>query len=198
VAKVLRAPPVSRPALAAAVAGSTVLWTTSLVDWGWKIPVLPIATLILLATVLAAGEREPEGGAPLVLPLRIGAAAVAVAALVAIAIPFASTALIRQSQDDAREGDTAAALADARSAQNVEPGAATPRLQQALLLESLGDFDTAAAAAAGAAEREPTNWRIWLVRSRIAAERGEPGESLRFYREAKSLNPLSPVFSDAP
>jgi hypothetical protein len=184
-----------RSQLAAALAGATVLWTTSIFDWMWKIPVVPIATLLLIAVLVTAGDRQPAEDAALRLPLRAAAIAVSVLALVAIAIPFAGTSLVRQSQADAREGDDAAALRKARSAQNVQPGAAAPRVQEALLLESSGEYDAAAEAAEAATEREPTNWRTWLLLSRIEAQRGNPEAALRAYRQARSLDPLSRIFN---
>jgi tetratricopeptide (TPR) repeat protein len=183
-----------RSQLAAALAGATVLWATSIFDWMWKIPVVPIATLLLLAIVLTAGDEGTEEPAPLPPAWRVGVAAASLLAVVAIAIPFASTSLIRQSQSDAREGDVAGALADARSAQNVQPGAATPRVQEALLLESEGDLGPAEEAARAATEREPTNWKTWLLLSRIEAQRGKPDAALADFRTARSLDPLSSIF----
>jgi tetratricopeptide (TPR) repeat protein len=120
---------------------------------------------------------------------------VALAAVVAIAIPLASTALVRQSQDAAQAGDLTGALEDAKSAENVQPDAAAPRLQQALVLETEGDLAAAAAAARAATERESTNWQLWMVLSRIEAQRGNAEAAIRFYDKARSLNPISPVFS---
>ena len=193
----LRAAPRARSWLAAALAGSTVLWVTSLVDWTWKLPIIPVATLLLIAVTITAadgGEEEERSPSPLGIPWRVGAAAISLLAVVAIAVPLAGTSLIRDSQAEARAGDPEAALADARSAQNVQPGAATPRVQEALILESQGDVDGAAAAAQAATEREPSNWRTWLLLSRIEAQRGRPKAALATYRVAKTLNPLSPVF----
>jgi hypothetical protein len=193
--RVLRSDGSRRAQLSAALAGATVLWTTSLFDWMWKIPVVPIATLLLIAILVTAGDRRTEGSAALRLPLRVAVVAVSLLALVAIAIPFAGASLIRQSQADARDGDEAAALSDARSAQNVQPGAATPRVQEALLLEQQGEFAPAAAAAREATEREPTNWRTWLLLSRIEAQQGRPEAALRDYRKARELDPLSEIFA---
>lgn len=192
----LRAGPRARSWLAAAVAGSTVLWVTSLVDWTWKLPIIPVATLLLIAVTITAGDggegkRSPS---PLAIPWRLGVALVSLLAILAIAIPLTGTSLVRDSQEEARAGDPEAALADARSAQNVQPGAATPRMQEALILESQGEIEAAAEAARAATEREPTNWRTWLLRSRIEAQRGRPRAALAAYRTAKSLNPLSSVF----
>jgi cytochrome c-type biogenesis protein CcmH/NrfG len=77
----------------------------------------------------------------------------------------------------------------------VLPGSAAPRLQQALVLEEAGDLARAAAAARAATERESTNWRNWLVLSRIEAERGRAAASLRAFRRSESLNPNFSLFS---
>jgi len=65
----------------------------------------------------------------------------------------------------------------------------------ALVLERLGRFDEAAAAARLATEKESTNWRTWLTLSRIEAERGQARSSLAAFQRAKQLNPRSGVFA---
>jgi hypothetical protein len=190
----LRAGP-ERSLLAAALAGCVAFFLAAAVDWNWQMPALPIAALLLASTLVMAARTAPGAEARLRrLPLRIAVAVAALVAIVAIAIPLASTSLIRSSESAVRSGDLEAALADARSAENVESGAATPRLQQALVLELQGDLPAAAAAARGATERESTNWRTWLVLSRIEAERGRVDAAVAAFREARSLNPLSPLF----
>lgn len=194
-AVLLAAAPTERPALAAALAGCVAFCITATFDWMWQLPVIPVALLLLVAALLTAAEgseRAGQRGLPIVA--RLGVTAVALAAIVAIAIPLASTSLVRGSEAEAREGNLEAALEDARTAQNVQPGAASPRLQQALVLERLGEFPSAVKAARAATEREPTNWRTWLVLSRIEAENGEVAAAVRDYREARSLNPLSSIF----
>jgi hypothetical protein len=201
--RVVRSKVETRPVLAAALAGSTALWVTSIFDWTWKVPVLPGASLLLISVLLMHRdtdeqevEAESAAAKPSRIPLRVATAIAAIAAIVAIAIPLASTSLVRASQAEARDGDQQSALADARSAQNVEPSAASPRLQQALVLEAAGDFDDAAEAARGATEKESTNWRTWLVLSRIEAERGHADAAVSDYRVARSLNPLSEIFEE--
>jgi len=191
---VLLADPRLRPPLAAALAGCSAFFITAAFDWMWQLPVLPVAMLILAAALVAArGGAEPAPGS-LTLWQRLGIGLVAVVAIVAIAIPLASTSLLRQSEEDFREGNLEAALSAARSAENVEPAAATPRLQQALVLEAAGQFDDAAAVAREATERESTNWRPWLVLSRIEAQRGDATASVDAYVKARSLNPRSSIF----
>lgn len=185
-----------RPQLAAALAGCVAFCITATFDWIWQLPVLPVSLLLLTSVLLSTGTRPRRGESPaLRSPLQAAFALSSIAAIVAIAAPLASSTLIRQSQAYARAADLPAALRAARSAQNVRSDAATPRLQQALLLEAQGSLSLAAAAARGAAQRESTNWRIWLVLSRIEAEQGRASAALRHYREAKSLNPRSLLFA---
>lgn len=192
----LRADAAERSLRAAALAGCAAFCLTAGFDWTWQIPVIP-AALLLLAAVLVEppppeGGREPEA---LALPLRAAFVFAALVAIVAIAIPLAATSLVRQSESDARAGDLLGALEAAKSAENVQRGAATPRLQQALVLEEIGDLDAAADAASAAAERESTNWRPLLVLSRIEAKRGAAAAAVDAYRRARSLNPRSSLFA---
>ncbi len=185
-----------RPELAAALAGCTAFCVTAISDWMWQIPVMAVAFLLLAAVLVATGEDSEKdgGGATLKLPLRAAVALIALVVIAAISIPLASTSLVRKSEADARAGDLPAALSAARSAQNAQPGAASPRLQQALVLESQGELAAAASAARGATERESTNWRTWLVLSRIEAELGDASAAVRDYRKARLLNPFSELF----
>jgi Flp pilus assembly protein TadD len=190
----------NRPLFAAGIAGALAFCITAVFDWMWQIPVLPVA-MLLLGSVLVMRPEDPaaEAGSAkngrLPTTLRVAIAVAALVAIVAIAIPLATTSLVRQSESDARSGDLAAALQDARSAQNVQPDAAGPRLQQALVLEAQGDLAAAAGAALAATERESTNWRTWLVLSRIEAERGRAEAAVRAYGKARSLNPRSELFA---
>ena len=186
-----------RAARAAGLAACTAFCVTATFDWTWQIPVLPFCFLILASTLLAAGPRTEAraGGTASRWLLRGGGAALAIAALAAIAIPLASTSLTRESQTDARDGNSAAALTAALSAENVQPDAAGPRLQAALVLEAQGKIGQAAAAAGAAAEQEPDNWRNWLVLSRLQAERGNARGAITAYRRARTLNPYSSLFT---
>lgn len=185
----------ARPELAAALAGCTAFCLTAISDWMWQIPVLAVAFLLLAAVLVTAGTSPEEAeGAGLRPPLRAAVALIALVVIVAIAIPLASTSLVRESEADARAGDLPAALSAARSAQNAQPDAASPRLQEALVLESQGSLAAAAVAARAATERESTNWRTWLVLSRIEAELGDASAAVRDYRRARMLNPFSELF----
>jgi hypothetical protein len=191
----IRSSRLNRPQIAAALAGFVAFCFVAAFDWVWQIAVLPAAVLLLGAALVGAGHR-PGGPRrrPFPLWVRGGVVVIGLAMIVAIATPLSSITLVRESQADARAADLASALSAARTAQNAQPYAASPRIQEALLFESAGDLKAARVAALAATEREETNWRHWLVLSRIEAAQGLAHASLHHYRRAKSLNPRSPLF----
>lgn len=193
--RTVRAARQRRSQLAAPLAGCTAFCVAGIYDWGWELAVIPIAFLLLGSAVVTAGDPGDASPEPSYSwPARLAVAAVTLAAAIAIAIPLSSASLIRQSQDDVNAGDLPSALEAARSAQNVQPYAATPRLQQALVLELQGRLREAAVAARAAADREATNWRTWITLSRIEAEQGHVEASIDAYRRARGLNPRSRLF----
>src|SRR5206468_3164205 len=127
-------------------------------------------------------------------PSRAALALLSIPAVIAIAIPLATVTAVRDSQAAASRGKATKALADARTAASIEPQAATPDLQQALVFERAGQLDTAARYASRAAAREPRNWRPWLTLSRVEAERGHAAASVAAYRHARTLDRRSPIF----
>jgi tetratricopeptide (TPR) repeat protein len=159
--------------------------------------------MLLAAAVLAPALRtKTESKQPISAPagasawiVRGGAILLAVASLVAIAIPLAMTNAERSSQAAAAGRDYGPALADARAAERLEPGAASPQVQIALVLEAQGDAPAALAAARRAASNEPADWSTWLIVSRLEAETGHAVASVSAYRRAESLNPRSPIFA---
>lgn len=182
-----------RGQLAAALGSCVAFCVAAGFDWVWQIPVIPITFLILGATMLSAGDRNRTQG----LPWRGRAAVttIGVAALATIAVPLTAVTLVRQSQMDASSGDLNAAQSKALAAQKVQPSAASPYLQEALVAELQGDLRRAAKAARTATVNEPTNWRTWLVLSRIQAELNQVNKSISTYQRARSLNPRSQLFT---
>ena len=192
--RTIHTPKERRGQIAAALAGCAAFCLAAGFDWTWQLAAIPVAFL-LLAAVLLNGENsdhEPDSG--LRWYGRVAVALLGLVALVAIAIPLASTTEVRKSQDEADSGNLSAALASARTAIDIQPGAATPYLQEALVLELQGDLARAAVAAQTATDKEPTNWRTWIVLSRIEAQRGRVDVSTDTYLEAKRLNPRASIF----
>lgn len=190
-----RGPESRRTVAAGATAGVAAFAAGASVNWNWEISVLPMLALLLGAVALAAARDEPRQPAPRRRRSRVAIAAAAAIAICLIAIPLAATRALRDSQAEARAGNLTTALVRADQARSLQPYASTPRLQQALVLERAGSFEPAAGAIAAAISRSPLDWRLWLVRSRIDAKRGQASASVAAFRRARSLNPRSRIFA---
>jgi O-antigen ligase len=194
---VLRSQHESRTRAAAAAAALLAFMVSCAFDWYWQVPVLPVVFVLISAAVLAPSGGEAASRRDVVHPgtLRLLMVEVAVACLIAVAIPLATTNAVRASQAASSRGQLAVALRDAEEASRVEPGAASAQIQVALVQELRGDLPAALAAAREAAADEPENWSIWLVLSRLEAKTSHPRSSLVDYERARSLNPRSPLFA---
>jgi hypothetical protein len=188
--------------VATAVAGVAAFCGAAAFDWVWQIGVMAVIAMLLVAVALGPIRQRTREPAPTERRIdwtrldwtRVALAAGAIPPLWAIIVPLSATVAVRSSQDAVRAGHFTTALKDAATARRIEPGAASPRLQRALILEQLNDISGASQAIAQAEAREPTNWQVWLVASRIATEAGEPTLALADYKRARALNPTSPIF----
>jgi hypothetical protein len=197
----LTEPPGVRVWLAGASASLAVFLFSAAVEWVWQLAAMASAALILGA-VIVAGRAEGSGtpsasgarGAWRLLPSGV-LALLAIVALGAVLVPLGGALAIRESQAAAAQGRLVAAYKDSLSAQRLQPYAATPRLQEALLLEEVGLLGPAATAAQAATVRGPTDWTTWLTLARIDARRGAAGPALAALREARRLNPQSTLFT---
>jgi Tfp pilus assembly protein PilF len=104
---------------------------------------------------------------------------------------------VRDSQAAAARGDATAAQNDAFDAHQLEPWAATPYLQLALLYEQAGQIAGANRAIDTATARDPSNWQLWLVASRLQVKGGAVAAAVRSIGRARALDPLSPLLRHA-
>ena len=185
-----------RALMAAATAACAAFAVSAALEWVWQVAVMALAFLILAAVAVSGGGSASGGYRPPGRGARALLAVGALAALVAIVPPLTATSAVRSSEDGVAEGRYGTALDRARTAERVQPYAATPELQHALIEERLGRLREAAAAAARATEDESTNWRPWAVLSRLEARRGRAAAARRAYLKARSLNPRSRLFPD--
>ncbi len=134
--------------LAAGAAAAVIAFLVgAAVDWVWQLPVLPVAVMLVAAALVApaAAARKmraiEEDQSPAEPPRRISLllrgtlVLAAIACLIGISVPLATASDVRNSQNAVDAGNSSAALADAQSAVRVEQGAASARLQLALVLE---------------------------------------------------------------
>jgi O-antigen ligase len=193
--RALRENAAERLLVATAVAGVAAFCAAAAFDWIWQIGVVPMIAMMLAAVVVSSlRDADPWPPGRRGLRVRIGLALATLPALWGIAVPLATTVAVRTSQNQANRGQLQAALASAANAQRLSPGAASPRLQRALVLEQLGDVAGAGEAINEAVQRAPNDWQLWLVASRLATEGDQPTVALADYRRARSLNPTSPIF----
>ncbi len=129
------------------------------------------------------------------LGLRALLGAASVLALILIAIPLASTIALRSSQAASAKGQLSQALAYANTAQAIEPGAASPYLQRALVFEQANEIGHASKQITVAIAHEPDNYQLWLIALRIATEANHPHQALVDYRHVMALYPTTTVFS---
>jgi O-antigen ligase len=185
------APPAAREWIAAAGAGLAAFLVATAFDWVWQLAAIA-ATALVLGAVIVAGRDETQT-ARWVAPRwnRLGAAGASIVAIGAIAVPLAGTLAIEHSQRAAAQGELGPAYQDALTAQRLEPYAASPRLQEALVLEAAGRLAPAAAAARAATENGPYDSYNWIVLARIEARLGATGQALTALRRAQTLNPRS-------
>jgi O-Antigen ligase len=197
------------PQRAAAVAVVAAGATSAGIDWTWEVPaaVGPVLVALALLSGPALGPKDDTdadaSGEQTTGPawrrglLPWGLATIAaglIAVLLAVTI-FLSHRQVSGSQAAAADGDLAEAAEEARTAIALTPWAMEPRLQLALVQESAGDLEGAAAAAAEASERAPDDWQIWLVRARIATRGGQIDEAEADLAEARRLNPRAALFT---
>ncbi|MBV9213723.1 MAG: O-antigen ligase family protein [Actinobacteria bacterium] len=200
----LRARPPDERVAVAGVLATLIAWCVgAAIDWIWQltavgmIGVVCLALLCGRATAPASGTRE----VPRAAARGAAVAAVAAAAVVAIvlsgamALPWLVEREIHASQAAVRSRNLGEAITRARAARSLQPWAASPYLQLALTNERGGALRAARRAIAGATRRDPSDWRLWLVYTRIATESGRPKLARRTLAAMRKLNPRSPLFA---
>jgi hypothetical protein len=173
------------------------------IDWMWEltvVSVLALAALALVAGPAAAGRDDPptrasSAGRRPRWALRAPLVVLALGLVIAQAIPFAANAKVEESRKQASSGDLSQALADAQDARDIQPWAASPNLQLALVHQERGESDAALSAIREAIANDPSDWRLWLVSSNLQREAGNVPASRRDLAKAASLNPRSPLFA---
>jgi Flp pilus assembly protein TadD len=167
--------------------------------------VIPVAFLLIAAALLIGREdRDPspqdERPTRALLPrwARGLAAAVAVLGVVFLLTSAIGQIFIKQSQADARAGDLDGALSAAEHAESVQPYAATPHLQKALILELQGNYEAALSEVALAVTEDFRNWEPRYILSRLYRRTGDIEAAKFTYIDARSLNGDSPIFLNYP
>jgi O-Antigen ligase len=189
----------------AALAAAFLAFALALaIDWMWELTVVSIVGVALAAlltgpsTLASLGASEADerlSGSRLTRASGVALLVLGWLVICAAAIPFFANMKIQTSQAAVVRGDGGRALEAAEVAQRLEPWAAAPYLQLALVHEQTGDLPGAQVAVQEALTRSGRDWRIWLVKARIETKMGQGEEARRSILRAAELNPRSPIFA---
>lgn len=81
-----------------------------------------------------------------------------------------------------------------RAARGLQPWAASPYVQLALVEEQLGELDVARYWISEAIERADDDWRLWFIKARLETNAGDIDEARESLARARELNPRSQLF----
>jgi hypothetical protein len=182
--------------IAGAAAAGIAFFAAAAYDWVWQLAGLAVVGLGMLGVALGAGggpsvsvRRWERLGV-----LRTLVALVAVAAILAQVVVLVAGLHIRNSQQALAAGNATRARAEALAARVVEPWAAGPYLQLALIDQNVRNYARAHAEIRAALRRSHRDWQIWLIAARIDTLYGRIAAARLEYHEAKGLNPNGPIF----
>jgi tetratricopeptide (TPR) repeat protein len=182
---------------------------TAAIEWTWELPaafapvVLAVALLVGPATVRRAsgpaGASGSDGPRPAAASQRSFGWGVATLLTGWVAVWIAGLVLLTEVKlDDSRaafdRGDLSAAAQEATDASTLQPWAAEPWLQRALVEEEAGNLTDARGAIAEAIDRAPDDWSLWYTASQIEDRAGNRTAAFEAYERARALNPRSPIF----
>ena len=202
--RLTRARGAQRTTIAAVLAAFLAYAFAAGIDWMWEMTVVSLVGMTLLGLLAgpATLPRDLPAGAPvrprwLPIALRAGAVACALAIVVVEMLTMLSRLHVERSQAAIRSGDVEAAVDDALTARRLEPWAATPYLQLALLEQDAGDLAAAREWIGEAIDRDPSDWRLWVVATRLETTAKAFDRARESLARARELNPRSPLFTDA-
>jgi tetratricopeptide (TPR) repeat protein len=140
------------------------------IDWMWELPAVAVVGVAALGLALGPGAPEEHSRARALTPIRVGISALAVACMIAALIPVTAALHLRASQRAFDNGDLSTARDNAKRARAVEPWAASPYTQLALVAERQKHLQDAAQWIDQAIARASNDWRLHLVAARLDTE----------------------------
>jgi hypothetical protein len=175
--------------VAAAAACGIAFFVAASFDWVWQlagVAIVGVGALGIALGALPSGRPAALDRFGIARPLL---AVAAVAAIVPQVVVLAMSLHLASSQAAVREGNLARARSQALSAKAVEPWAAAPYLQLALIDEKARNLSSASRWIADALDHSRRDWSIWLVAERIDTERGRISAARSELAQARRLNP---------
>jgi hypothetical protein len=163
------------------------------IDWMWELTVVSVVAMACLGLVAGSGSRSHKR-AGATWGRRTAVLVVGCAVIACEAVPLLGQLELDASRAAVQRGDGAAAVKHAASARQLEPWAASPYTQLALVYEAAGDLGRARAKIRQALRRDAYDWHLWLIAARIETKSGALASARLSLHRAASLNPRSPLF----
>lgn len=199
-----------RLTLAALIAAFVAYAVGAGLDWMWELTVVSVVGIACLAVAATAGGQIParprlvlehedgvrrRGGGRFGLALAV--LVVGWLVIFAQAIPALSSHELQLSERSAAAGRGDDALDAAVTARRLQPWAASPYLQLALVYEQMNRLADAHRQIEQAIARDRDDWRPWLVEARIETKQGAIESARASLARARTLNPRSPLLAPA-
>jgi tetratricopeptide (TPR) repeat protein len=183
------------PATAAVIGAFAAFALGAGVDWIWELTAVSMIGAVLLGLLAGPlGMRGEDATSPNLGWLRAAALSASVLIICLEALPLVTHFAISSSQAAALHGNAAAALQAADVARRLEPFAASPNVQRALVLEQIGEIESARTAIGDALSKDRRDWRVWLIAARLETKDGAVERARTSLARAAALNPRSPLF----
>ncbi len=170
------------------------------IDWMWEMTVVSVVGIAMLGLVTSRASapgpvEERPSRRRWLFAGRSALVVVGLAAVAAQAVSLLTDRELQASKSAADRGDLAAAVNRADNARKIEPWAASPYLQLALVSEQAGDYRTAEDWVSKAIERDPSDWQSWYLSARFETKLGNVAAAKSRLRHARELNPRSGLFA---
>jgi hypothetical protein len=192
----------------AALGVLTVGFAASAVDWTWDLPAVFLATVVAAGLLTGPATLAPLADATLAKPASGGevrsrrrfSAGVGILIVGWISVCAAGLLLLADhrlaaSRDAFDRGDLQAAADAANDAASIEPWAAEPHTQLALVRERGGQIAAARREIGDAIERAPRDFKLYLLATRLATEAGDKTAAADYFARAQQLNPKDPTLA---
>ena len=197
--------PSERVAVASLIALLVGWMLGAAVDWIWELAAVGAIGVAALALLCARSSEVRDGaagterraalvarGSGALRRLLLPAAFLGTILIIcAAALPWMVGREAGASQTAARAHNWPAAIARAQDARALQPWAASPYVQLALVEAASGNTPAATRAIAQATARDPNDWSSWFVAAAIATQARNPQTAAIALRHAQVLNPKS-------
>ena len=185
--------------LAVAAAGTFTVWLVQTsVDWTYLIPGV---TVIALAAAVALASGPKSGSVLLGGRSRVAAIVAATAVAIAGAVTIAPRMLSLHAQASAQRAldhsAPRAAVADATTALEYDPGSVPALVLRAAGFAALHAFPSSLSDLKHAVAIDPSNWVTWALVGDLLTRHGDRSGARAAYMHALALDPLEPDLKSA-